>query len=281
MLINTFLHVPGICLKRERSLWNRGFLEWDDILSGNKKSIQKATQLSSDLVEEHIYRSQENLGNKNVSFFLESIPSSETWRLFPEFKDHVAYLDIETTGLSKDYNVITTIALYDGREIHYYVRDRNLHDFVHDINKYKVIVTFNGKCFDIPFIEKEFGIQLRQAHIDLRFVLKSLGYRGGLKSCEKQLGIDRHELEGVDGYYAVLLWQDYTRNDNIKALETLLAYNIEDVINLETLLTKSYNMKLETTPFRKKELLLRTKKPEVPFSPDAETIEKIGRWIHR
>jgi len=56
----------------------------------------------------------------------------------------------------------------------------------------------------------------------LRYVLKSLGYSGGLKSCEKALGLDRGDLDGVDGYFAVLLWRDYQKKHNEKALETLL-----------------------------------------------------------
>jgi uncharacterized protein YprB with RNaseH-like and TPR domain len=52
---------------------------------------------------------------------------------------------------------------------------------------------YNGKTFDVPFIEKYFGIRMNHAHIDLRYVLKSLGYAGGLKRCEKALGLDRGE----------------------------------------------------------------------------------------
>jgi hypothetical protein len=33
-------------------------------------------------------------------------------------------------------------------------------------------------------------------------------------------------LIDVDGFFAVLLWWDFKRNKNQKALETLLAYNI-------------------------------------------------------
>ena len=66
-------------------------------------------------------------------------------------------------------------------------------------------MTYNGKSFDIPFIESHFGAKLTHAHIDLRYILASLGYRGGLKGCEKQLGIDRGDLKNVDGYFAVLL----------------------------------------------------------------------------
>ena len=66
-------------------------------------------------------------------------------------------------------------------------------------------------------------------------MLSRLGYKGGLKGCEKQLGLDRHELDGVDGYTAVLLWQEYTRTRNTRALDTLLAYNIQDVLNLRNI----------------------------------------------
>ena len=34
------------------------------------------------------------------------------WRMFPDFSEHAAYLDIETTGLDHTHDTITTIALY-------------------------------------------------------------------------------------------------------------------------------------------------------------------------
>ena len=128
------------------------------------------------------------------------------------------------------------------------IRDRdvngeNLDDFIKDVFNSKILVTYNGKSFDIPFIEKYFNIKLNHAQIDLRYTLKSLGYGGGLKSCEKQLGLNRDGLEGVDGYFAIHLWNEYYYNANQDALKTLLAYNIEDSINLERLMQISYNMK--------------------------------------
>ena len=87
----------------------------------------------------------------------------------------------------------------------------NLDDFVNDIEKYQVIVSYNGKSFDIPFLERFFRIRLHHAQIDLRYVLARLGVKGGLKGCEKQLGLHRGNLDGVDGYFAVLLWHRYCR----------------------------------------------------------------------
>ncbi len=53
---------------------------------------------------------------------------------------------------------IATIALYDGNRIKYYINGKNLGDFPTDIKQYKIIVSFNGKTFDVPVIESYFGI---------------------------------------------------------------------------------------------------------------------------
>ena len=172
---------------------------------------------------------------------------------------------------------MTTVAVYDGTSIFTYVQGQNLSKFEEDIQKFKVLVTYNGKCFDVPFLERYFGTKLNQGHIDLRYVLKSLGYTGGLKGCEKKAGIDRGDLEGVDGYFAVLLWNEYQRNKNPKALETLLAYNIQDVANLEYLMVLSYNLKLKETPFVQSHQITFPKQPEIPFKADKRIIEGIMR----
>jgi uncharacterized protein YprB with RNaseH-like and TPR domain len=142
-----------------------------------------------------------------------------TWEQF-------AYLDIETTGLDRHFNEITTIALYDGRAIKTYVKGQKLDNFIEDIQKYKVIVSYNGKSFDVPFIENYFNIRLDHAHIDLRYILHSLKFRGGLKGCERQLDMDRSDLRDIDGFFAVLLWDEYQKTGDQKALETMLAYNV-------------------------------------------------------
>ena len=46
----------------------------------------------------------------------------------------------------------------------------------------------------------------------------------------------------------MLLWHDYRRSGNPRSLETLLAYNIQDVVNLETLLVMAYNLKIRPRP---------------------------------
>jgi uncharacterized protein YprB with RNaseH-like and TPR domain len=142
-----------------------------------------------------------------------------------------------------------------------------------------VLVTYNGRTFDIPFIERFFRIRLRQAQIDLRYVLARLGFKGGLKGCEKKLGIGRGQLDGVDGYFAVLLWYEYEKYGDERALETLLAYNIEDTVNLERLAVEAYNRNLSATPFAEELALALPTPPSLPCNPDPACIERIrGRY---
>jgi len=277
MLKNTFHHIPGIGIKTERDLWDCGITDWQEM---NGPAIEELPPKRLAALTRYVNESIEQMEKNNFKYFEDLLPSSLHWRFFPEFRKNTAYLDIETTGLEWFCETITTIAVYDGDEINYYVQGENLDDFPGDIKKYKVIVTYNGKCFDVPFIENYFHIKMDHVHIDLRYLLKSLGYGGGLKGCERKLGIDRGGLNGVDGYFAILLWNEFQRNDNPKALETLLAYNIEDVVNLETLMVMAYNMKLEGTPFRESHRMGLPSAPRVPFQAHSPTVERLKRIFY-
>ncbi|MFP4667243.1 MAG: ribonuclease H-like domain-containing protein [Desulfosalsimonas sp.] len=272
MLQSTFCHIGGVGQKTEARFWEAGICTWKDFADARRCPV---TPAKASLIRSGLEDSQNALENRNSIYFSSRLSADQQWRLFAEFRGNAAYLDIETTGLSNDYNRITTIALYDGIHIRYYVNGRNLEKFIDDIAHYDLLVTYNGKTFDLPFIERFFGIRLPHAHVDLRYVLKSLGYKGGLKGCEKSFGLQRNDLEGVDGYFAVLLWHEYERKAAPEFLETLLAYNIEDVVNLEYLMHASYNLKLAHTPFSEHMRLPSPSRPSVPFAPDAAVLERI------
>jgi len=273
MLENTFCHIPTIGLQAERELWACGISTWHDALTAESLPLSpvKCELLLADLAE-----SVENLSAGRMEYFQQRLASRHHWRLFPHFDGSVAYFDIETTGLGKGDDHITTIVLYDGLSLRHYVHGRNLSDFCRDVADYRLLVTYNGKSFDVPYVRAELGCPLGQAHIDLRFVLAGLGFRGGLKGCERALGLDREGLSDMDGYFAVLLWQEYLKG-NKQALDTLLAYNALDVVNLATLMPMAYNLKLEQTPFAETHALNVPTPPEVPFEAHVPTLNAIRR----
>jgi uncharacterized protein YprB with RNaseH-like and TPR domain len=273
MLTNTFCHIRGIGEKTECNLWRAGVTSWDCAWPQGGVKLPRAIRESW---PRHMQESIGNHASGNPKYFAEKLPTNQQWRLYRDFQNVCVFLDIETTGLSY-YDEVTTAVLYDGRTIRYYINGDNLDSFPADVMNYRLLVTYSGKCFDIPFIERYFDIRLPQAHIDLRYPLRSLGLKGGLKGCERQLGISRPGLEGIDGFFAVLLWNEYRKRDNPKALETLLAYNIQDTIILQSLLVHTHNEKVKATPFSASHSLLPPSFPAVPFKADHDTVEEVRR----
>lgn len=269
MLANSFCHIPGIGETTERRLWSTGVTSWD--LAVRQPSLRSSWT-------RHIQESMNHHQNRDASYFADKLPSNQYWRLYWDYRDACAFVDIETTGLNP-YDEITTVVLYDGRSIRHYVNGRNLNEFPKDVKNYALLVTYNGKIFDVPFIERYFNIRLPQAHIDLRYPLQSLGLKGGLKQCERQRGIVRTGLDGVDGFFAVLLWQEYRRRKNDKALETLLAYNIQDTLSLHELMVYAHNQKVRETPFCDTYSLPTPSLPQVPFEVDRTIVERMQRSI--
>ena len=270
MLRHTFCHLPGISAAKEFACWESGIHDWEGFVCRRPERLSESSYASCCA---QIRICEKALEKKNARFFGEMTPAREHWRLFKEFRDETAFLDIETTGLSPGWDEITTIALYDGREARAFVKGKNLGDFRSEIRRYRQIVTYNGKCFDVPFIQTQFGFRMDQVHLDLRYILASIGYKGGLKLCESALGIKRKGLEDVDGFMAVRLWQEY-RKGNDKALETLLAYNLADAVNLETLMVLAYNEKLRNTPFADDMIDLPVR-PAIPYRADRKIVKKL------
>ncbi len=232
-------------------------------------------------LEPYAAQSLAELERGNCRFFADHLPKNESWRLYETFRDHTAYVDIETTGRGGGLDHITTIALFDGSRVKTYVFGDNLEAFADDILEYQVIVTFNGACFDLPFLKNEICSDLPPAHIDLRFLLASLGIRGGLKRCEKSLGLDRGVLDGADGYLAVLLWEEFRATGNEAVLETLLAYNVEDVINLEPLLLEACNLKMAGLPFEAEPLQSPACPGVNPYVPHTQVLDRYVHLLNR
>jgi hypothetical protein len=155
-----------------------------------------------------------------------------------------AYIDIETTGLSKNYCEITVIGIgfERGRKVEVVqlmgrsiLRSRLLRE----LRGIDIVYSYNGSRFDLPFIKAELNVDLKQivAHRDLMYDCWKHKLKGGLKAVERKLGIKR-KLADVDGYMAVKLWWQYYNDNDREALDKLLLYNREDVTNLKKLRLK-------------------------------------------
>jgi hypothetical protein len=239
---NTFIHLQGIGPKTERNIWQKGISDWAGFLShkGNVISPAKDKLIRMQL--------EDSLAHyEDIEYFDDRLPASDKWRMYGNFRERSVYLDIETSGDYSGGDLITVIGLYDGSNVYTFVNGQNLQEFELAVSSYELIITFNGSSFDLPIIKKFFpNISLPPGHIDLKFLYNRLGYRGGLKRIEKEMGINRDAaIDGMNGLDAVNLWKAYTWGDH-GALDLLIKYNAADIVNLKPLMENGYEKMRES-----------------------------------
>ena len=238
MLRQTFLHVPGVGYRTEERFWRSGLESWDDVGTGKAETLPPRLRAA---LEGEVAASEDALRRRRYRYFADRLPPREHWRTWPEFRRKVAFLDIETTGLDIGRDALTVVGVYDGSRKRSFIRGENLEELPAALEDRALLVTFNGARFDVPFLRHAFPrIRLDQLHLDLMGPLHRLGYWGGLKRIERRLGIERSgETAGMGGMDAVRLWAASQAGDD-DARDTLVAYNLEDVVNLEPLAEFSY-----------------------------------------
>jgi len=155
-----------------------------------------------------------------------------------------AYLDIETTGLSPNECMVTVVGMYicngeDAKVIQLVGREITRDSLLDALEGVNILHTYNGSRFDLPFIHGCIGIDLNRMfpHQDIMFDCWKNNLYGGLKAVERQLGIERR-LKDMNGWEAVKLWWKYVDSFDLDALNTLLEYNKEDVVNLKAVKVK-------------------------------------------
>lgn len=228
-LENSFLLAPGVGEKTEQKLWKSGITHWDHVEDSSNLTDNKRQKILS-----FLEKARKNLEVGNTHFFANQLPSKSIWRVYRNFEESACFFDIETTGLDKKRNKVTTVSFYRNGESKTLVRGQDLtqEKLEQEIFNSSVLVSFNGKMFDAPFLEQNFNLDIDTPHIDLMHACRRVGLTGGLKNIEKELGVQR-ELEDVDGREAIRLWKKYENNGNEDALQKLVKYNQYDAKNLK------------------------------------------------
>lgn len=229
MIQGCFRHLSGVGPRTAAALRGGGFNTWDDCIA-KKDELPFNGKRRNRFISE-VFESAEALSSNDLSYFTSSFPTAEQWRILHDYFESAAFIDVETTGLSRSSCHVSVIAAFYRGELSTFVYGENLDDFLFFADTVGLMVTFNGNSFDIPFIERTFNIpSLDRPHVDLRWIAWHAGYRGGLKSIERQMGIRRPlKIEGIDGFEAVDLFYKWQCGDR-EARESLISYCAADVI---------------------------------------------------
>jgi uncharacterized protein YprB with RNaseH-like and TPR domain len=227
-LENTFVAADGVGEATERRLWDSGVRTWDEF------DPAPVGPGRADAVRSFLGDARDRLAARDADYFAERLPAGCTWRLYRNFRDEAAFFDIETTGLDAATSVVTAVSVHRGGDTETFVRGEDLDPAaLRSALDAPLLVSFNGKRFDVPFLEDCLGLSLDRPHLDLMYPCRRLELTGGLKPAERALGVER-ELPDVDGEEAVRLWRRHERGDP-DALDRLVAYNREDAVNLREL----------------------------------------------
>lgn len=227
---NSFVPVRGVGEKTERRLWEAGVTHWDDFEPSLVGEVQ------GENITDFIEQARDRLVAGDAAFFDRAFPSGSRWRLYENFRESACFFDIETTGLDARHSEVTTVSFHRAGETTTLVRGENLTRAAieRELDAADLLVSFNGKRFDVPFLERAFDLDITQPHLDAMYPCRQLDLTGGLKAIERAVGIERDRPD-ISGRDAVRLWHTYERGDE-DALATLVSYNRADTVNLKTLM---------------------------------------------
>lgn len=190
-------------------------------------------------------------------------------------RKNVCFVDIETTGLNRNKEMIYLIGLLffnessDSWVLNQYFANSIetekdiLEAFALEINNFDVIITYNGDSFDIPFIRHRLKIHGIQGgyfeeitSFDLYKVMRNNNMflnlpNLKLKTLEQFLGIEREDK--LSGFECIGLYYDYIDSNASILRENILKHNYDDLVNMLDTMNildvleekKSFNAKLK------------------------------------
>jgi hypothetical protein len=169
-------------------------------------------------------------------------------------KEELLFFDIETTGLSPKSSQIYSIGilLFKDSEMEIVQLFANslseeievLQGFQEYCKGKSLLISFNGKVFDTPFLEKsysQYGLKSPLTDLPQLDLFKMIQSRKKfyqlpsykLKECERFLGIQREDV--YTGGELVYVYLEYLEHPTEEAKALLLQHNFEDLLYLPSL----------------------------------------------
>lgn len=242
--------MAGVGHTTEQRLWRNGYQSWDHLWEALNSGWSSGDVLRDRFVQARLFddigprekhartvawldcldESRQAWKRDNYKFFTDLLRPSDHWRLLASVWKDALFLDIETTGLSSELHYATVIgALYQGK-FHQWVWPQPLDELRELLQSARLLVTFNGRRFDVPFLQSHIpDLTFPDAHVDLLYVANAASLKGGQKVVEELLGLTRDEgIRDLSGREAVLAWCSGLYGDQ-KAYRQLLKYNRADV----------------------------------------------------
>lgn len=162
------------------------------------------------------------------------------------------FVDCETTGLAGGagtYAFLVGLGYHRGKDFRveqYFMQDFHqeravLAAVAEKLGNFKSLVSFNGKCYDVPLLQNRFVINriefdpADRAHFDLLFPCRRLWKRRigecSLSNIEHRILGLRRKID-VPSYLVPQIYFDYLRTGEAESLVSVFYHNLYDILSL-------------------------------------------------
>lgn len=242
--------IYGIGDTKKKYLNNRGYKTIGDLVY--HPYFSKEAKSCLDLIES---MDSKNIMNR-ISYWLSQ--SDELVYCCSGFheKEDFLFFDIETLGLFNRPIILIGAAKFNGESLtinQYFLRDLSqepaaLNEFTSLIGPKTVLVSYNGKSFDIPYIRERLsyygmGASIERPHFDMLHFSRR-AWRNKYPNCrlvtlEKHLfGIERND--DVPSALVPEFYETYLKTGNIGPIIPVIEHNRQDLITLTKIFSRLY-----------------------------------------
>ncbi|RMF61470.1 MAG: hypothetical protein D6748_01590 [Calditrichaeota bacterium] len=165
------------------------------------------------------------------------------------------FIDTETTGLAGGTGTYAFLIGIGHLELdHVVVRQYVLPDFQHEwlmlklvegaLQGYELIVTFNGKSFDVPLLKNRYILNRMDSileeipHLDILHAARRI-WKDHLPSCNLQTlesyVLNNNRIEDIPGSLIPQIYFEFIRKRDALMLRDVLEHNFHDIVNLALL----------------------------------------------
>ncbi|MCQ2548366.1 MAG: ribonuclease H-like domain-containing protein [Clostridia bacterium] len=181
------------------------------------------------------------------------------------FKDlKLCFFDIEATGLSPKYCslIMGGFAWYEDGLLHtkQFLAENKSHEkevlqaIKEELAQFDVIVNFNGRHYDMPFVKerfKKFGLIYEEPLYVFDIYLLLARFSGLRKALPhlNQKTVERYfdltpRMDEISGKDSVILYGEYEETQDHRLEQVILLHNYEDIVNLYKLMVSTKVMDL-------------------------------------
>jgi uncharacterized protein len=221
--------------------------------------VEEITPFGRHLAIRRIYGADEYHGNVRLGRFscsdLQRLSTLMKEKASVPHRDSIVFLDTETTGLHGGTGMVpflVGLGYFSGDDfivIQYFIRDFDeepsmLLALGDVLQRFKLIVTYNGATFDLPLLEARFTLARlntpfdRMGHLDLLPAARRL-WRNGHGSC--RLAALENKIAGflrgpdVPGAMIPRSYFDFLQGRGAATMNGVLKHNVHDIVSLAAL----------------------------------------------